>query len=133
MISDVAGVVDWCVIAGVGDADGDADGVVDGISIYHMPLVKFRCPVIITLSFFMMYMVGRVRTMIQLSSHSCPNDSNEDDFRAGIMWPCRPAGLKSGKGNSHTCVECMCVPSGCLMVMGWVAGDIFVAWVGICI
>ena len=39
--------------SGDSDGDGDGDGVVDGISTYHMPFVKFRCPVIIILSFLM--------------------------------------------------------------------------------
>ena len=82
--------------------DNDGEGVLDGISTYHMPLVKFCCPVIIALSFLMIYTVGLVRAMMQSLSQICSRDNSDDDFL--------PAGLNSGKGSSHTCVECMCAP-----------------------
>ena len=74
-------------------------------------------------------MVGFVRTIVQLSSHSCPKDKSDEDLRAGIIWPCLPAGLKSGKGSSHTCVDCMCAPLGWRIVIGFVATTLLVALV----
>ena len=70
-----------------------------------------------------------MRTIIQLSLHSCPNDKSDEDLRAGIMWPCLPAGLKSGKGSSHTCVDCMCAPLGWRIIIGFFANAMLVALV----
>ena len=68
-----------------------------------------------------MFMLLLLMLMLQPALASCTSDTRECPFIPGTMCPVLASGGSCGRFNSQHCVACSCLPSGILIVIGFLA------------
>lgn len=88
----------------------------------HRRVAAVRRPVRIVLPSYVMVTLSASKVASQPASHNWPMDSSEEDERAGTMCTWRATAGKDGMSSSASWVECMMLPLGFLIAIGFVAG-----------